>query len=56
MHVTSTTRRSRVLNYYYLEVSILLFLRESNTNRISIDNTSIKLKIIVSHKAFTLLS
>jgi hypothetical protein len=56
MHVTSTTHRSRILNYHYSEVSTLSFLREGNTSRISIDNASIKLKIIVSHKAFTLLS
>jgi hypothetical protein len=56
MHVTSTTRHSYILNYYYLEVSILLFLREGNTSRISINNASIKLEIIVNYKAFTLLS
>ena len=53
---TSTTSRSRVLNYHYSEVFILSFLREGNTSRISTNNTSIKLKIIVSHKAFILLS
>jgi len=51
-----TTSYSRVLNYYRVEVTILAFLRESNTSRVSINNTSIKLEIIVSYKAFTLLS
>jgi len=33
-----------------------VFLYKSNTGRVSANNTSIKLEIIVSYKAFTLLS
>jgi hypothetical protein len=33
-----------------------VFLRKGNTGGISANNASIKLEIIVSHKAFTLLS
>jgi hypothetical protein len=50
-----TTSCSHVLDYYRVEVTILAFLRESNTGRVSANNTSIKLEIIVSYKAFTLL-
>jgi len=56
MYNTPTTSRSRVFDYYWVEVTILVFLRESNTGRVSTNNTSIKLKIMVSHKVFTLLS
>jgi hypothetical protein len=38
-----------------VEVTILVFLREGNTGGISANNTSIKLEIVVSYKAFTLL-
>ena len=56
MYNTPTTSYSRVLNYYQVEVTILVFLRKGNTSRISTNNTSIKLEIVVSYKAFTLLS
>ena len=50
-----TTSRSRVLDYHRVEVTTLAFLRKSNTSGVSTNNTSIKLEIIVSRKAFTLL-
>jgi hypothetical protein len=50
-----TTSYSRILDYYRVEVTILAFLREGNAGGISANNTSIKLEIIVSRKAFTLL-
>jgi len=53
---TPTTSRSHILDYYRVEVTILAFLRESDTSGISTNNTSIKLKVIVSRKAFMLLS
>jgi len=51
-----TTSYSRVLDYYRVEVTILALLREGDASGISANNTSIKLKIVVSRKAFTLLS
>jgi hypothetical protein len=51
-----TTSRSRVLDYYRVEVTTLAFLREGDTGGISANNTSIKLEIVVSRKVFTLLS
>ena len=56
MYNAPTTSHSRVLNYYQVEVTILAFLYKGNASRISANNTSIKLKIMVSYKAFTLLS
>jgi len=53
---TPITSYSHILNYYRVEVTILVFLYESNTSRVSTNNTSIKLEIVVSYKAFTLLS
>jgi hypothetical protein len=38
-----------------VEVTTLAFLREGDTSGISANNTSIKLEIVVSYKAFTLL-
>jgi hypothetical protein len=56
MYNTPTTSHSRILNYYRVKVTILVFLRKGNTSRISTNNTSIKLEIIVNYKAFILLS
>jgi len=56
MYNTSTTYHSRVLSYYRVEVTILAFLYKGNTSGISINNTSIKLEVIVSRKIFVLLS
>jgi hypothetical protein len=56
MYNTSTTYRSRVLSYYQVEVTALAFLRKGNTSGISVNNASIKLKVVVSRKTFTLLS
>jgi hypothetical protein len=39
-----------------VEVTTLVLLREGNAGGISANNTSIKLKIMVSYKVFTLLS
>jgi len=56
MYNTSTTYYSRILSYYRVEVTILVFLCEGNTSGISVNNTSIKLEVIVSYKIFALLS
>jgi hypothetical protein len=56
MYNAPTTSRSRVLDYHRVEVTTLAFLRERDTGRVSANNTSIKLEIVVSRKAFTLLS
>jgi hypothetical protein len=55
MYNTPTTSRSCVLDYYRVEVTTLVFLREGDAGGISANNTSIKLEIVVSRKAFTLL-
>jgi hypothetical protein len=55
-HNTSTTYYSRVLSYYRVEVTALAFLRKGNTSGIGVNNTSIKLKVVVSYKMFALLS
>jgi hypothetical protein len=51
-----TTSYSYILNYYRVEVTTLALLRKGDTGRISANNTSIKLEIMVSYKAFILLS
>jgi hypothetical protein len=56
MYNAPITSRSRVLDYYRVEVTILAFLRKGDTSGISANNTSIKLEIMVSYKAFMLLS
>jgi hypothetical protein len=56
MYNTPTTSYSHVLDYYWVEVTTLAFLYKVNTGGISTNNTSIKLEIVVSYKAFTLLS
>jgi hypothetical protein len=56
MYNTPTTSYSRILNYYRVEVTILALLCEGNASGISVNNTSIKLEIIVSRKVFILLS
>ena len=56
MYNTSITCYSRVLSYYRVEVTILAFLCKGDTSRISVNKTSIELKVIVSHKTFALLS
>jgi len=56
MYNTPTTSYSRVLDYYRVEVTTLAFLRKGNTSGISANNTSIELEVVVSRKAFTLLS
>jgi hypothetical protein len=38
-----------------VEVTTLALLREGNAGGISVNNTSIKLEIVVSYKAFMLL-
>jgi hypothetical protein len=50
-----TASYSRVLDYYRVEVTTLAFLRKGDAGGISANNTSIKLEIVVSYKAFTLL-
>jgi hypothetical protein len=52
----STASYSCILNCYRVEVTILALLRKGDTGGISANNTSIKLEIVVSYKAFTLLS
>ena len=51
-----TAYNSSILYRNGSEVFILAFLYKSNSSSIYIDNTSIKLEIIVNSKAFTLLS
>jgi hypothetical protein len=53
---TSTTCRSHVLSYHRVEVTALVFLYKGNTSGIGVNNASIKLKVVVSRKTFTLLS
>jgi hypothetical protein len=53
---TPITYSSSILYRNDLEVFILIFLYKSNSSSIYIDNTSIKLEIIVNNKAFIFLS
>jgi hypothetical protein len=53
---TPTTYNSSILYRNGLEVFILVFLYKGNSSSIRINNTSIKLEIIVNSKAFILLS
>ena len=53
---SSTTSCSRVLIINDFEVLILSFLRKGDSIGLGIDNSFIKLEIVVSGKAFTLLS
>jgi len=53
---TPITSYSRILNYYRVKVTILVFLRKGNTSGISTNNTSIELEVVISRKAFMLLS
>jgi hypothetical protein len=55
MYNTPTTSCSRILDYHRVEVTTLALLYEGNAGGISINNTSIKLEIVVSYKAFILL-
>jgi hypothetical protein len=50
------TYSSSILYKNGLKVFILVFLYKSNSSSIRINNTSIKLEIIVNSKAFILLS
>ena len=53
---TSITYNSSIFYRNSSEVFILVFLYKSNSSNIHIDNTSIKLEIIVNNKAFIFLS
>ena len=53
---TPTTYSSSILYRNDSEVFILIFLYKNNSSSIRINNTFIKLEIIVNSKAFMLLS
>ena len=53
---TSIISCNCILNVNDFKVLILTFLYKGNSSNLSINNTIIKLEIIISNKAFTFLS
>jgi hypothetical protein len=53
---TPTAYSNSILYRNGSEVFILVFLYKSNSSNIRIDNTSIKLEIVINSKAFIFLS